>query len=375
MSIANAWLEHGDRQQYEGVVFAPGQHVEGYLNLFTAFGVEPAVGKCDLFVDFLSEVVCGDDKELFAYMWGWLAHLFQKPDELPGTSFVLRGKQGTGKNTFVDAIGYLVGNAHFIQLSSVKQVTGQFSGHLANVLLVFANEAIWGGDKTAEGALKHMVTDPITSIEGKGRDIISMNNYKRLIAASNEDWIIPRGMDDRRFIVVDVSDKYKENYEYFGPIKQELEDGGYEALMHELMTADISHYNPRDVPDRLKQNGWELKIMSGGSILQWWFTVLDNGWLFEDKSNYAEEPDHNWADSVKKTDIHKMYLKYCEQHKIAHPEMDSVMGRKLKQWGVGSSRTRANGRLAHYVFPPLQECRAGFAKLCGIPAEYWDSSD
>lgn len=375
-NVAKAWLLHKDRRQYEGVVFAPNKDVDGYLNLFTGFPVTPSEsGSCDLFVDFMRDVICSGDSELFIYMWSWLAHLFQRPDELPGTSFVLRGKQGVGKNTLVDTLGILVGAAHYIQLSSVQQVTGRFSGHLANVLLVFANEAIWGGDKTAEGALKHMVTDAITSIEGKGRDIIAMNNYKRLIAASNEDWIIPRGLDDRRFIVVDVSDKHKEDYAYFKPIRQELENGGYEALMGELMSFDISSFNPRDVPERLKQNGWELKIRSGGSILQWWFTVLDNGYLFAESSNYADEPDYVWPTSTKKTEVHKLYLKYCEQHKITHPEMDSVMGRRLKEWGVGSSRSRINGRIPHYEFPALADCRAEFAELAGIPADYWADTD
>ncbi len=374
-SVGKAWLEHKHRKQYEGVVFSPNCDVEGYRNLFTGFPVKAAVGCCDLFTEFIRDVVCSGDSELFIYMWSWLAHLFQKPDELPGTSFVLRGKQGVGKNTLVDAIGHLVGNAHYIQLSSVQQVTGRFSGHLANVLLVFANEAIWGGDKTAEGALKHMVTDSITSIEGKGRDIISMNNYKRLIAASNEDWIIPRGLDDRRFIVVDVSDKHKEDYSYFGPIKKQLQNGGYEGLMHELMQFDISSFNPRDVPDSLKQNGWELKIRSGGSILQWWFSVLDNGYMYENPDVYADEPTHDWHSSAKKTEIHKLYLKWCDAHKIGHPEMDSVMGRRLKEWGVGSSRSRRNGRIPFYEFPNLQDCRRVFSEICGIPFDYWADTD
>lgn len=368
--IASVWLEHPLRRQYEGVVFAPRKDVPEYFNLFQGFGIEAKPGSCAYFKQFVFEVICSEAQELFEYMWLWLAHLFQKPDELPGTAFVLRGKQGVGKNTFVEAIGTLVGSGHYIQLSNILQVTGRFSGHLADCLLVFANEAIWGGDKTAEGQLKHMVTDPITAIERKGRDIIAMNNFKRLIAASNEDWVIPRGLDDRRFIIVDVSDDFKENHPYFARIKKELANGGYQALMAELLALDLSAFEPRTVPVHLKEIGWELKIRSGGSIVQWWYSVLAEGYLWE-AVGYAEEPQCCWPDEAIKGDVYNHYLGYCKKLNVMHPEIDCVVGRKLASWGVGTKRSRNNDRKRSYSFPSLQECRELFSVICSIPMEEW----
>lgn len=369
--IASVWLEHPQRRQYEGVVFAPGRDVPEYYNLFQGFGVEAKPGSCRYFRQFVFEVICSEVQELFTYMWLWLGHLFQKPDELPGTAFVLRGKQGVGKNTFVEAIGTLVGSGHYIQLSNILQVTGRFSGHLADCLLVFANEAIWGGDKTAEGALKHMVTDPITAIERKGRDIIAMNNFKRLIAASNEDWVIPRGLDDRRFIIVDVSDYFKENHAYFARIKKELVNGGYQALMAELLALDLTDFEPRTVPVHLKEIGWELKIRSGGSIVQWWYSVLAEGYLFE-AQGYSDDAQCCWPDEEIKGDVYNHYLGYCKKLNVMHPEIDCVVGRKLASWGVGTRRSRKNDQKRSFVFPPLLDCRELFSGICSIPMEEWE---
>jgi len=371
--IASVWLEHPERRQYEGVVFAPHKDTPDYFNLFQGFGIEPKPGVCTYFKKFVFEVICSEVQELFDYLWCWLAHLFQKPDELPGTAFVLRGKQGVGKNTFVEAIGILVGTAHYIQLSNILQVTGRFSGHLADCLLVFANEAIWGGDKTAEGALKHMVTDPITAIERKGRDIIAMNNYKRLIAASNEDWVIPRGLDDRRFIIADVSADWKENHPYFARIKKELVNGGYQALMAELLALDLTNFEPRTVPEHLKEVGWELKIRSGGSIVQWWFSVLYDGYLWESEG-YAEEPECVWPEEEVKRKVYDHYVGYCTKLRIMHIESDCVVGKKLMSWGLFNAERSRNtaGRKRSYGFSTLQECREIFSKICSIPLEEWE---
>jgi len=395
--IASVWLEHPLRRQYEGVVFAPGKDVPEYFNLFQGFGIEPKQGLCNFnpaidwtfgnsvkageciwYKRFVFEVICTSNLELFNYLWRWLAHLFQKPAELPGTAFVLRGKQGVGKNTFVEAIGVLVGSGHFIQLSNIQQVTGRFSGHLADCLLVFANEAIWGGDKTAEGSLKHMVTDPITAIERKGRDIIAMNNYKRLIAASNEDWVIPRGMDDRRFIIIDVDDGYKEEHDYFARIKKELVNGGYQALMAELLAIDLSKYEPRTVPEQLKEIGWELKIRSGGSVVQWWFSVLSDGYLWE-FVGYADEQSNSWPEEAIKNDVYNHYIGFCKKLNFMHLELLCTIGTKLKSWGVGPGKRprdkEKETRPYHYKFMSLEICRQKFSALYSIPMTVWEDYD
>jgi hypothetical protein len=367
-----AWLDHPNRRQYEGIIFSPGHEIDGYYNLFRGFHVKPVEGDCSLFMDFMFLVICNRDLELFNWTWKWLAHLMQKPEEMPGSALVLRGKEGIGKNRFVNTIGHLIGVAHFIELASIQQVVGRFSGHLTDKLLVFANEAIWGGDKQSEGVLKNMITDRLSSVEYKGKDIFSVRNYKRVIAASNEDWVIPRGIGDRRWVIYDVSDCYKEDLIYFEAIEKELVNGGYEALMYELMTTDLTGYTPRLIPTEMKMAGWELKIMSGGTILAWWFDCLDKGYFETNGEN--EFMSAVWWDMCKKEDVHAHYLRWCEKHKKAHPETNSVMGRKLKEFGVKDSRPRSRGMIPHYNFQSLEESRQLFSELLGIPVEYWNEN-
>lgn len=376
IDIGTYWLKDRNRHQCEGLAFMPGGDVPGYYNLWTGWGIQPHPGSCDRFVDFVGEVICGGSSALFAYTWGWMAHLFQRPQELPGTALVLRGAQGIGKNRFAEALGRLVG-AHFIQLSSLNQVTGRFSGHLADALLVFANEAIWGGDKTAEGALKAMITDPYSAIEAKGKDIRTVVNYKRLIAASNEDWIVPRGRGDRRFVILDVSDRYKENRDYFGQIQAELKAGGYRALMHELMTAPLGEFNPANIPDEIRNNGWDLALRSASSVERWWYDILQRGYLYHEETSYGDDQHADsgylWPDLLASERVQNLYLKWCERHRIAHPESIETLGAVLIQLGLKRIRPRAGGkRVWSYGFPDLVGAREIFGARFRIPPDEWE---
>lgn len=380
IDIGTYWLKDRHRHQCDGLAFVPGGDVPGYYNLWTGWGIQPHPGSCDRFVDFVGEVICGGSSALFAYTWGWMAHLFQRPQELPGTALVLRGQQGIGKNRFAEALGRLVG-AHFIQLNSINQVAGRFSGHLADALLVFANEAIWGGDKQAEGALKAMITDPYSAIEAKGKDIRTVVNYKRLIAASNEDWIVPRGKGDRRFVILDVSDRYKENREYFGKLHAELKAGGYRALMHELMTAPLAGFSPANIPDEIRNNGWELALRSGSSVERWWYDSLQRGYLYQADTSYAGDDQQSdagylWPDLLPSERVQGLYLKWCERHRVPHPESVETLGAVLTQMGLKRLRPRAGGkRVWAYGFPELVVAREIFGARFRIPADAWERYD
>jgi putative DNA primase/helicase len=377
VGLGSYWINHPKRAEFEGMVFSPGADVPGYLNLWAGWGVEPKAGACWKYLEFVSEVICAGDDSLFDYVINWCAHLVQRPQELPETALVFRGREGIGKNTFVDPLRDLVGREHFLLLSSMNQITGRFSGHLANSLLVFCNESVWGGDKSAQGVLKSMITDEVQPIEHKGRDLAMMRSYKRMIFATNENWAVPRGADDRRYVITDVSDARKGDYAYFKMVKDEMKAGGTEALMQFLLERDISNWHPRQIPEHLSQRGWELKIRSGGSIVQWWFDVLQQGWLEKVDAHYADEDTLIWPDRCITELLQRSYLKWCLDYKITHPEHSVVLGKAIHDWGVRTARPRKDNqhRKLFYLLPSLEDSRAIFSARFSIPPEVWKEHD
>jgi hypothetical protein len=105
---------------------------------------------------------------------------------------------------FARTFGALFGQ-HFLHLSDARHLTGNFNAHLRDSCLVFADEAFYAGDKQHEGQLKRLVTEPTLMIEAKYANAVSVRNCLHLIVASNDDWVVPAGTDERRFFVLDVS--------------------------------------------------------------------------------------------------------------------------------------------------------------------------
>ena len=377
LGLGAFWLNHPRRAEFDGMVFSPGIDVPGYLNLWTGWGTEPVAGNCQRYLEFIYDVICSGQGDLFDYLIHWCAHLVQKPYELPETALVFRGREGIGKNTFVDPLRDIVGREHFLALTSMNQITGRFSGHLSNALLVFCNESVWGGDKSAQGVLKSMITDDVQPIEHKGRDLVMVKSFRRMIFATNENWAVPRGADDRRYVITDVSDVRKGDYGYFQAIREEMKAGGTEALMDYLLKWDISDWHPRSIPQRLQVCGWELKIRSGGSIVQWWYDMLQRGYITKVDRRYGDEDEELWPDKILAEDLQHSYLAWCAAYKITHPDHSVVLGKMVGDWGIRTFRPRANnpGRKGFYLLPSIEQAQEIFSERFSVPLDIWSVQD
>ena len=212
------WLGHPDRRSYEGITFNPNGASESYYNLFQGFPVKPAHGDCGLYLDHIQNNICKGDEGLYEYVINWMADAIQNPGRRPGVALVIRGKQGVGKGVFVNEFAQLFG-PHSIQVAQSSHLVGNFNAHLRDKLLVFADEAFWAGDKRAEGALKALVTEDTMPIEMKGVDVHNAPNFIRLIMASNNDWVVPASVDQRRFVVIEAGTARMQGLPLRQPIK------------------------------------------------------------------------------------------------------------------------------------------------------------
>jgi len=97
-------------------------------------------------------------------------------------------------------------------------------------LVVFADEAFYGNERRYAGILKNLVTQSEMAVEPKGVDVFMAKKYFRLFMASNEDFVVPADLDDRRFLVLDVSDEHAKDHAYFGELRREWDEGGRESF-------------------------------------------------------------------------------------------------------------------------------------------------
>lgn len=367
-SAAKRWIEDPNRRNYEGVVFAPQRDVPGYYNLWRGFAVEPEPGDWSLLRQHIVTDFCHENTEHFNYLMAVCADAVQNPGgQRPGVAIVLRGAKGTGKGLFATSMGQIFGS-HFLHLSNSQHLTGRFNAHLKDALWVFADEAFWAGDKASEGILKHMITEDYWTVEQKGKDPYTVKNHVGLVISSNECWVVPAGLQERRFFVLDVAETHARDTSYFGPIFRQMRDGGLEAMLYDLLSWNISGVDLRTAPET--EALFEQTIQGMTTIQKWWFEVLRAGTQLRDGDD--------WKMSVETRKLHEDYLRFAADHGDRFPETDAVFSRELKKLEPGLSfcRLRIDGIRRHCVtFPDLEECRMRFKEMAGLGCAFDDDED
>lgn len=361
--IGRIWLSSRERRQYQGIVFAPGEDVPDHYNLWRGFAVEPKKGDWSLYRDHVFNVIARGNEEIFFYLMAWMAHTVQQPGgERPGTSIVLRGEQGSGKGLFVTQFGRLFGS-HFLHITNQHQITGRFNNHLAGAIVVFVDEGMWAGDKQAEGILKGMITEDLIAVEPKGKDVFMVANHVRLLIASNNSWVVPAGLEERRFFVLDVSEDHRQDAKYFRPVFEQMDAGGREALLYDLLELDTSDVDLRKFP-RTQALADQI-IHSMSTVQKFWLERLRAGALYADSDE--------WNAYIPTKTLYDQYLEFCRAVGDRYPSIDIHFGRDLRKLCPAMARGRRfidSKREWVLNFPGLWECRDQFEKVLRMPIDW-----
>lgn len=312
------WLGNVNRRQYRTLAFAPGRELPDTYNLWQGFACEARPGDCGLLLDHIRDNVCGGNPVHYEYLMSWMARAVQKPDSPGEVAVIMRGRMGTGKSFAIKSFGSLWGR-HFLQVSDPKHLVGSFNAHLRDCVILFGDEAFYAGDKKHESILKTMVTEETIMIEGKGVDAEAAPNYVHLMMASNSEWVVPAGVDERRFFVLDVGDAKMQDKNYFKAIQKQMDNGGREAFLHFLITRDLADFDVRHFPKTAALQ--EQKVLSMSPEEQWWFEKLMDGRLIDD----------GWEIELPKGKLHQDYLNYAERQKIMRRASPTALGKFLKR--------------------------------------------
>jgi hypothetical protein len=372
------WINHPMRRQYETIVFAPGQEIDSAYNLWRGFACDSLPGEGHRpFLEHLRDNLCAGNEAHYNYLIGWMARAVQCPDGPGEVALVLRGPRGTGKSFFAKEFGGLFGR-HFLQVSDSKHLVGSFNAHLRDTVVLFGDEAFFAGDKKHESVLKTLVTEEHIVIEGKGVDAEAAPNYTHLILASNDDWVIPAGLDERRFFVLDVGAARKQDHGYFRAIRAALEGGGRENLLHYLLTYSLADFEVRVVPNTLALQ--EQKIFSMSPETTWFFEKLVDGRILKRHGK--------WEGRAAKDELYDDYIHDLRDQgrnfRLSRTSLGRFIHKALPDhWPVIKQETvempftneigmevMVKRRGYVYYFPPLAEIRAHWDREFGGPFDW-----
>lgn len=373
--LSKWWLEHPQRRSYHGVELRPNIpcHPSRY-NLWQGFFRDPAPGNMhESLLAHIRDIICSGSAEANEYILSWVARMFQKPASPGETIIVLRGKQGTGKNTFTEVLVDLL-QPHSQLVDNAKLITGNFTSILEDCIFLLADEAFFAGDGQAADRLKSLATNPRVTIHHKGLAPYSRPNFLHIVASSNHDWVAPIDIDDRRYVVLDVADTRRQDDAYFGQIRKDLDNGGRENFLHYMLKRDITQFNVRAFPrTKARANQQQLSLPP---IARWFKNRLCIGTVVDHQES--------WEDPVICDDVRADYRDFTKSAYARHN--DSVtLGSWLAKYFPHVVHKQVRGSIADrkgnmdphkkkyiYLFGSLKECQRLFDLHFEGPHEYFN---
>lgn len=347
----------------------------------------------DILRKHILDIWCNGEEAVCSYLLNWMAHLVQFPGVKMISCPVLKGGQGAGKGIIIQKLGAILGQTHFIAVTDANAVLGQYQQEktLTN-LLTFLDECTFSGDKKQASALKGLLSEDTRYWTAKYVNGYTIRNCSNFIIASNYDAIVFKEIDDRRFLCLELDNRFAgpataETRKYFN----RLAAVPNAAFAHFLYNRDVSKFDPTIMPSSKYQI--YQKMLNFDSAHGWLYASLTAGTLFVDKDvamNEAQELQRKadcealFLESDKSVLMEKDLL-YKHYSRFANHSSQKFKGACLPSSGLfkvmknifrdamvdkGKRGVRGQQK-AVVLFKTLGECRKLFANAICEPTYDW----
>ena len=247
-TFVNLWKKSHNIRTYENVDFLPHPKECKHYTLNTFNGLKAAriasgQGDYSVFLNHL-KVLTGHDEKGTEYLIDYLAHLIQRPGELPRVALVFQSEQGVGKNVFFESFAkYLLGLEYLLATADMDKVIGRFP-MINNKLMVIMDETSGKDSFSNSDKIKNIITAEQIAWERKGIDGTTINNCGRYLFFSNNLTPVKIEQSDRRYVVFRCANDVQNNTVYFDKLISAFKDEGTIKSFYDFLLArDISKWD------------------------------------------------------------------------------------------------------------------------------------
>ena len=274
-------------------------------------------------------------------------------------------RQGTGKST-VGVVMLKIFGAHGALVDDKERLLGRFNDWLETKSFVLGEEIMWAGDPKSTDKLKSMITANTLQVERKNGAIRQIPNRLHPMMTTNHIHAVAAGIGDRRNIVLDVSDEHASDKNWFEPLYQDLDAGGFSEFLWLLQNLRLGDWHPRQIIKTTETT--EQQRMSADSISQWAQACIDaDAIIGGSQSSYP--PSHDLGTTVSFEELRAAYTGYCKQQTL-HAVGPVPLGTACTEMFGPRRRLRAqpnNGRRPYgYDVPTGNKWRRTLDKRLGI---------
>ena len=367
------WIKSRDRNDLENLIFDPKHYYNQncnsipVYNLFNGLNIEKSdtffnpklnirrktLSEDSPFFNHIKNIWCKGDTKSYEYTLNWFASIIKKPWKKLRSALVLKSTERAGKGLIIDKIKEILGDMYVFHPSSPKDILGDYNVGCRNKLLIFMDELVWGGDKERAGVFKKLISEKKISINAKFKSIYDIDNLANIVIASNENWVVPAGTTDTRWVVLELDNSLAicNKTEKKRIVSEILNTDIYE-LAKFFYERDIENWDSDDIPitDALR----DQRINSMSTVNRWWFNSLNTGYFtYENNKKIFNNKDN----SV----IYRKFIydSYIEHSKDRHTISASLF-KKIKNFVGELKQTRRSiegKRIYCIVIPKLEICQ------------------
>lgn len=244
----------------------------------------------------------GNNGILYSYLMKWIAHIIQKPLELPEVGIVLSGNKGTGKDTLFDFLmQFVLGEYSATNYDSNRQFFEKHDTGRKGKLLVKLEEANRKLCMENKDTLKSMVTAKKSTFNAKNEKPVSVPNVCRFVFTTNKGNPLDFGDGERRYTILPCSSEKKGNNAYWKETRALLftSEAG-RTIGDYLASIDLTGFEIRTLPENEYQNEVvEAEESSEKRFYDMWDgQELSSGELYDTYRRYCQENDLPYAPNL-----------------------------------------------------------------------------
>jgi Family of unknown function (DUF5906)/Bifunctional DNA primase/polymerase, N-terminal len=253
-ALGDGWFGSNWVRRYTGLQCHPGPNGErgdcpgGEFNTWTGYTCKPSLdGDWGLLKDHVREIMCAGDDGAFGHLYGWWAHMFQRPFEKPGSAIVVHGETRGGKDIVFALIAEILGEAHATMFDNLDAIVGaQFNASREGKVLVRLEETTFAGSEKEAQRLKSIITATDFWCNAKHRQERLAPCFERFAFTSNNaSPLFIEDKDERYTVLAAKPHANAGNPAYFEPIVEQWHNGGKERFLADMLAYDLSGFNPR----------------------------------------------------------------------------------------------------------------------------------
>lgn len=188
---------------------------------------------------------------LHNYVLDWLAHMLQKPTDLPGVGLIMTGEKGVGKDTLGDFLQECVVGKHLsTNYTTNKQFFGTHDMGKLNKFLIKLEETSRKDCFDNASELKATITACQITVNPKGLKEITSDNFARYIFTTNKANPVDMSDGERRFVLLPCSSKRKGDYAFWSKIRKDLFNPEAGRVVADyLLRRNIETFEVRKLPE------------------------------------------------------------------------------------------------------------------------------